>query len=130
MKKHVLAVLAFSIPTFPLGYAWHLVLFGDYYSKLEIYRDDILIEYGILSMLIQGAVYSYIYSRLFAGEPIIKGALKFSALVIPLAISYSVFVIGAKHQMTSPFNFTIIEICFALLHYSVCSPLIACVHRK
>ncbi len=130
MKKHCLAILAFAIITLPLGWFWHLEIFSAYYGELQVYRDDILIEFGVLSMLIQGAVYSYIYSRLFAGEPIIGGALKFMALAIPLALSYSVFVIGAKHHMSSPMNFTIIETAFVFIHYIISAPLIAWVHRK
>jgi hypothetical protein len=33
MKKKVLAVLAYMIPTFPLGYLWHLTVFADYYKS-------------------------------------------------------------------------------------------------
>ena len=36
----LLATLAYVIPTFPLGYVWHLNTFKDRYSALRIYRDD------------------------------------------------------------------------------------------
>lgn len=130
MKKHILSILAFVVPTFPLGYIWHLVLFADYYKALEIYRADILIPFGVASMLIQGAAWSYIYSRLFAGEPVIKGAIKFATLATPLAWSYLVLVIGAKHRMTSVFDFVVIETAFTLLHYVIVSPLIALVYGR
>ena len=51
-----LGILAFVVPTFPLGYVWHLVLFKDYYEALAIYRAEIVIPFGVASMLIQGAV--------------------------------------------------------------------------
>ena len=56
-----LGILAYVVPTFPLGYVWHLVLFKDYYEALAIYRADIVIPFGIVSMLIQGAAWSYLY---------------------------------------------------------------------
>jgi hypothetical protein len=33
-----LAVAAYLVPTFPLGYVWHLVSFGEQYHRLEMYR--------------------------------------------------------------------------------------------
>ena len=48
-----LGVLAYLVPTFALGFVWHLMLFHDYYERLAIYRRDIIIPFGFLSMLIQ-----------------------------------------------------------------------------
>ena len=48
MKRYVLPVLAYVIPTFALGYAWHLVLFDSYYKALQIYREDIIVPFGLV----------------------------------------------------------------------------------
>ncbi|MBK6897495.1 MAG: hypothetical protein IPH06_12985 [Alphaproteobacteria bacterium] len=119
------AVLAYILPTFPLGYLWHLVVFKDTYDALEVYRADIIIPFGILSMVIQGCVWAFIYSRLFAGETVLRGAAKFMMLAVPLAWSFLVIVIAAKHQMASVSGFVLIESGFTLLQYLVVSPLIA-----
>jgi len=42
-KSFWLAVLAYLVPTFPLGYFWHLVTFADRYHRLEMYQDDVII---------------------------------------------------------------------------------------
>lgn len=55
MKKLILAVLAYVLPTFPLGYFWHLKTFANHYRSLEVYRDNLLIPFGLLSMLVQGS---------------------------------------------------------------------------
>ena len=130
MKKHILAVLAYMIPTFPLGYLWHLTIFADYYKSLHVYRDNIIIPFGILSMLIQGVIWSVIYRRLFSGEPILKGAMKFAALACPLAWSFLVIAVSAKHQMSSVSGYVTIETAFILVHYAVVSPLIAVVYAS
>ena len=31
--RYVLAALAYIVPTFPLGYLWHLVFFKHYYAR-------------------------------------------------------------------------------------------------
>ena len=55
-RRFWLGLLAYVLPTFPIAYAWHLVIFGARYEALEVYRDDMIIPFGLLSMLIQGAV--------------------------------------------------------------------------
>lgn len=76
-------------------------------------------------MVIQGVVWALIYSRLFAVERVIAGAAKFAALAFPLAWSFLVLVIAAKHHMTSVAGFVQIETAFTAIQYLVVSPLIA-----
>jgi hypothetical protein len=130
MKQRILAVLAYVLPTFPLGYFWHLSVFADYYQRLEVYRDDILIPFGIGSMLIQGVIWSVVYERMFAGQSIANGALKFAALAVPLSWSYMVLAVAAKHRMDSVSGFLAIETAFMLVHYAIVSPLIALVYSR
>ena len=128
--KPILAVLAYMLPTFPLGYFWHLTLFADYYKSLRVYREDIAIPFGVLSMLVQGVIWAVIYRRLFAGDPIWRGALRFGALALPLAWSFMALAVSAKHQMTSPVAYLGIETCFTLIQYAIVSPLLAAVYRN
>lgn len=130
MQRRILAVLAYMIPTFPLGYFWHLTIFADYYQNLEVYRDQLVIPFGVVSMLIQGVVWSIVYERMFAGQRVIPGAAKFAALACPLAWSYMVLAVAAKHRMSSASGFLLIETAFLLVHYAVVSPLIAAVYCR
>jgi hypothetical protein len=123
--RFLLAMLAYIVPTFPLGYVWHLVAFEDYYDSLQVYRDDIVIPFGLLSMTVQSIVWAYIYSRLFAGETVFRGAIKFAALAAPLAWSFMVIAVAAKHHMASVAGFVVIETAFIAVQYAVVSPLIA-----
>jgi hypothetical protein len=58
MRRYVLAVLAYLVPTFALSFVWHLVLFDSCYDALAIYRHDIIIPFGFLSMLIRAAIFA------------------------------------------------------------------------
>ena len=66
MKRYLFAVLAYLVPTFALGFVWHLVLFQSYYEALAIYRRDIIVPFGFLSMLIQAAIFAWLYEKAFA----------------------------------------------------------------
>jgi hypothetical protein len=131
ITRFLLAMLAYIVPTFPLGYFWHLVTFKSYYDSLQVYRDDILIPFGLLSMLVQSIAWAYIYSRLFAGETVLRGAVRFAALAAPVAWSFMVVAVAAKHHMASAAGFVAIETAFIVVQYLIVSPLIALsFHRK
>ena len=66
MMRYGSAVLAYLVPTFALGFVWHLVLFESYYNALAIYRHDIIVPFGFLSMVIQAAIFAWIYDTAFA----------------------------------------------------------------
>ena len=76
-----LGVAAYLVPTFPIAYAWHLVLFAPAYEALGIYRPDPIIPFGFASMVIQGIIFSWAYPRLFAdrGRAILRPGLLYGA---------------------------------------------------
>jgi hypothetical protein len=124
-SRFLLGMLAYILPTFPLGYVWHLVLFQDRYAELAVYRNDLIFPFGLASMVIQSVVWAFIYSRLFATESVLPGAAKFAALAAPLAWSFMVLAVAAKHRMASVAGFLLLETGFTALQYLVVSPLIA-----
>lgn len=74
--RFALGLLAYLVPTFALGFVWHLVLFEGYYQHLAIYRKDIIIPFGFLSMLLQAFIFAWIYQEVFAnrnGSLMIRG---------------------------------------------------------
>ena len=115
--RFLLATLAYIVPTFPLGYFWHLVIFKRYYDSLLVYRPDVIIPLGLASMAIQSVIWAYLYGRLFSGEPVLRGAVKFAALAFPLAWSFLVLPIGAKHLMADVQGFVLIETAFVAVHF-------------
>lgn len=128
MMRRSLAILAYVLPSFPLGYLWHLTIFASYYQSLAVFREEILIPLGVLSMLVQGVIWAILYEKLFAGEPVWRGAVKFAAIAAPLAWSFMVVAVSAKHHMSSVSGFVAIETAFIAVHYAVVSPLIAVVY--
>src|SRR6266852_8154068 len=60
-----LGMAAYLIPTFPIAFVWHLVLFEPQYHALHIYRADPIIPFGLASMIIQSVVFSWAFPRLF-----------------------------------------------------------------
>jgi hypothetical protein len=126
-----LGFAAYLIPTFPLGYFWHLKIFKGAYDRLEIFRADMIIPMGLTSMLIQAAVFSWMYPRLFSTAPdswmvsagkslLVYGVLAWSFVVLPVA---------AKYRMASVAEFVKLETVFTLIQFLVVCPIMAFVYR-
>jgi hypothetical protein len=130
-KAFWLAVAAYTIPTFPLGYFWHLKTFKTQYERLEMYRAEVLIPLGLISMLIQALIFAWIYPHLFSTsrESWLGGALRFGATFGLLAWSFAVLPVAAKYRMTSVVEFLKLETAFTVLQFAVVSPLIALAWR-
>lgn len=126
-----LAFAAYLLPTFPLGYFWHLKTFAPEYEKLNIYRPDVIIPMGLASMVIQGLFFAWVYPRLFSTAPELwlPNAIKFALLFGALAWSFAVLPVAAKNRMASVPKFMALETAFTSLQFAVTSPLIALAWR-
>jgi hypothetical protein len=127
MMRFGLAVVAYVLPTFALGFIWHLVLFDDYYRALHIYRDDIIIPFGLLSMLIQGGIFTWIYAQVLGKSTAGFGprALLYGTLGALLSWSYTTLAVAAKNVMTSVPSYILIETSFTLVQWIMVAPLTA-----
>src|ERR1044071_2896843 len=96
-KRIAIGALCYLIPTFALGFVWHLVAFKGYYDSLAMYRKDVIIPFGFLSMCIQAALFAWVYSRAFAAwsEPA-RRALTYAAFGAALSWSFTTIAVAAK----------------------------------
>jgi hypothetical protein len=126
-----IAVLAYVVPTFPLGYFWHLKTFAPVYDRLEMYRSEVIIPMGLASMVIQGLFFAWVYPRLFdtSAENWLGGALKFWAIFGVLAWSFIVLPVAAKYRMTSVGTFIALETAFTAIQFGIAGFLLAFVYR-
>jgi hypothetical protein len=125
--RYTLAVLAYVVPTFALGFVWHLVLFDAYYQALAIYRPDIIIPFGFLSMLIQATIFAWIYEKAFAQQPgtVMSKAVEYGSVVALLSWSFTTLAVAAKNVMTSVPSYLLIETAFTLVQWIMVAPLTA-----
>src|SRR5688572_13911837 len=125
MKRYLFAVLAYLVPTFALGFVWHLVLFQSYYEALAIYRRDIIVLFGFLSMLIQAAIFAWLYEKAFADrhDRLPAQALAYGAVGAILSWSFTTLAVAAKNVMTSVPDYLLIETAFTIVQWALVAPL-------
>lgn len=126
------AFAAYLLPTFPLGYLWHLTIFKAQYESLGLYRQDVIIPLGLLSMLTQGILFAWMYPRLFstARERWLASAARCAVAFGILAWSFTTPPVAAKYQMTSVHLFVVLESAFTVLQFVIVAPLMALAWRE
>jgi hypothetical protein len=132
MKKQFwMAVFAYLLPTFPLGYVWHLVIFHEAYERLALYRAEVIIPLGLASMIVQAIFIAWAYPKLFSTrrEDWLASAGKFALAFGLLAWSFTTLPVAAKYDMTSVSDFLKLETAFTAVQFVVISPLVALVCR-
>lgn len=132
MIKHLsIGALSYLIPTFALGFVWHLIAFKGYYDELAIYRQDVIIPFGFLSMSIQALLFAWVYVRVFAAWSDTRSrALGYGAFGAVLSWSFTTIAVAAKNVMSSVPDYLLIESGFTLVHWLTVGPLTALLLRR
>lgn len=127
-----LGFAAYVLSTFPIAFVWHLVLFEQQYHALRIYRDEPVIPLGLASMIVQGAIFSWLFPRLFphAGGSILKDGFLYGLGAGLLSWSFTTLAVAAKHVMTSVPDYMFLETAFTIVQFTVVGPLIALAYRR
>lgn len=126
-RRLITSSVAYLLPTFALGFVWHLILFKEYYAGLQIYRSDLIVPLGLLSMVIQAVIFSWLFDQTFArygGKPVMRGLL-FAATGALLSWSFTTLAVAAKNQMASVADYMLIETAFTVVQWVVVGPLMA-----
>lgn len=130
-KRISIGALCYLIPTFALGFVWHLVAFKGYYDALAMYRKDVIIPFGFLSMSIQAVLFAWIYTRVFAPwSDTTSRALGYAAFGAALSWSFTTIAVAAKNVMSSVPDYLLIESGYTLAQWLIVGPLTALLLRR
>lgn len=128
MRRIGAAALAYLVPTFVLGFIWHLVAFKGYYDALAMYRRDVIIPFGLLAMTIQAVVFAWVFDRAFSGREALgvggRGTY-FAVFGAVLSWSFTTLAVAAKNVMTSVPDYLLIESAFTVVQWAIVGPLMA-----
>jgi hypothetical protein len=130
-RRFWLGAAAYLLPTFPIAFVWHLVLFDPAYQGLHIYRADPIIPFGFASMIIQAVIFSWAFPRIFPGprRSVMSDGLLYGLAIGLLSWSFTTLAVAAKHPMTSISDFFLLETGFTVVQFAIVGPLIALAHR-
>ncbi len=121
MSQLIVPFLVYVVATFAIAFVWHLKLFAARYKALGIYRDDVLPQFGLSSMVIQGICFALVYQALFvpmAGGFVAKAAA-YAVFGAAFSWSFTTLAVAAKSRMTSIRDYMAIETAFTVVQWVV-----------
>lgn len=131
-RPYLLALLAYLVPTFITGFVWHFVAFHDVYVRLNLYRPDPIIPFGLGSMIVQGLIFAWAFPRLFntARSAWVQSAIRAALIFAALSWSFTTLAVAAKFPMTSIGEYVLIETLYTAVQFALVAPLMALAWRS
>lgn len=130
LKSTLLGMLTYTLVTFPLAVIWHVLIFKDAYTEFGYFQGEPSFTLGLVTIIIQGCVLSFLYPYVsFGGSSIIRG-LKFSLLIGVFFWSSHVLAFIAKQIVINSFLFVAMETFYLLFQFGIYGVLIGLIYSK
>jgi len=129
MRKHVLAVLAYVVATFGAQAVSHFGVNAAHYAAVTYLRAQPIFVLGVLSMLIQGSIMSYLYAHLSESWQSTGHAVLFAWLVGGILVSYEALAEAAKYSVPSVTSWIAVEVAAGFVQFTLFGALLGWVYR-
>jgi len=129
MRKHLLAVLAYVVATFATQAVSHFAVNAEHYAAVTYLRVQPIFALGVLSMLIQGSIMSYLYVQLPESGRSTGQAVLFAWLVGSMLVSYEALAEAAKYTVPSVTSWIAVEVASGFVQFTLYGVLLGWVYR-
>ena len=130
IKATVLGILAYTLVTFPLAIIWHVVLFKELYTNFGYFEGEPSFALGLITIIIQGAVLSFLFPYVsFSGSSVLRG-LKYSLLIGTFFWTSHVLAFVAKQVIGESLLFIVMESFYLFLQFGVYGVIIGFIYSK
>jgi hypothetical protein len=120
MKKVFLATFSYVALSMAIAYPWHMILFHDVYLEIGAFtRAEPMVAFGMLAMIIQGAVIAYLYPFYYRGGHPLAAGIKFSLIIGLMVYTVMVFATAAKFEINPVSTFLIYSTIFQIIQFIV-----------
>ena len=126
----VLTILAYVLATFTVQALSHFVINAEHYRTIPMLRPDPIFAFGVLSMVVQGAVFGILFPVFNSGGSSIRNGLAFSWFLGAFLASYIVLGESGKYVVPSIAAWIRVEFLAAVAQFTVFGVLLGMVHKK
>ena len=129
-SRIIFGTLGYAAVTFPLAYIWHLVAFTSTYEKLGYFsREEPIIAFGFVAILMQGIILSIIYPYLCRGLSMMRGALTLAAVMGGYHWTVHVLAEAAKHPIEPLSTWFALETTYLVIQFVLAGIVVSLVYR-
>ncbi len=129
MKHHVFAVFGYIAATFVTQATSHFLLFKDHYAAVSYMKSEPDFALGIVSMIIQGIVISFIYTNSrFIGNTIFD-AVTLAWLFGAFLVSYVGLAEASKYSVPNVLSWIGVEFLAGAVQFTLAGIFLWLAHR-
>ena len=129
MTRHLLAILGYVVATFATQAVSHFVIAKPFYDSIPFLAPNPIFALGIASMLVQGAILSFVFSRSKFYEGGVMGALFLSWLFGAFLVSYIALAEPAKYAVPDVMSWMGVELVAGAVQYTLVGLTLWIAHR-
>jgi len=129
MKRYVLSLLAYVAATFTTQATSHFVVNVHHYASVAHLRKEPFFSLGVLTMLIQGGILSWVYGRIAPPGRSIGDAVRFAWLAGAFLVSYIALAEPAKYTVPAVLPWITVEGTAGLVQFTLFGVLLGLVWR-
>jgi hypothetical protein len=134
MHRHptqvLLTTVAYVFTTFAVQGTSHFVINADHFAAIPIMRAEPLIPLGIVSMVIQGLIFGWLYPIYADGQSTLRKSIGFSWLIGGFLASYIVLGEVGKYAIPSVASWIAVELSAAFVQYTIFGAFLGLIHRS
>jgi len=126
----ILTVLAYVLATFAVQAVSHFAINVEHYRSISYMRTQPIFFLGVLSMIIQGTVFGFLFPVFDRGPSRIRSGLLFSWILGGFLASYIVLAEPGKYAIPSVAAWVRVELVAAAAQFTLFGVLLGLVHRR
>lgn len=130
MRKHILSVLGYIVGTLGVQGTSHFLVFSSHYAEVAHASKQPVFALGISSMIIQGLILSFVFSRSKFYTKSLFDAVKVTWLFGLYLVSYVALAESGKYIVPNIPSWIGVEILVGSIQFTVIGVLMGLAHRK
>lgn len=130
MKRHIFSIVGYVFATFLVQGLSHFVVFAKHYAGIPILKAQPIFALGFSSMLIQGAILSFLFANSHFDNGRLPEALRFAWLFGAFLVSYIALAEAGKYAVPSIASWIAVEAGAGLVQFTLVGVLYWLAHRK
>ena len=132
MKKITIGTLLFVLITFIVQTLSHFVINKEHYANVPFMRPDeeVIFPLGFLTMILQGAILTYMYSFFSKDRVGLKNGLLYGFLMSLFFVSFPAFSEPAKYEVPNIPSWIAVEGIAGLIQFCLFGLLLGAVYKK